>query len=104
MEKVDEMHKFLEKSKMPKWCKKKIANLSRPVTTYENGSLIKYLHLRETLGKVYRTVNKMKIPLSELCEKTVKQEKPFKPFWEVRIPMIPKSIKSNINHDDNRFI
>lgn len=45
----------------------------------------------------------MKISLSELCEKTVKQEKQSKPFGEVRIAMIPKLIKSNINHDDNRF-
>lgn len=54
--------------------------LSRSVTTNENGSLIKYLHLRETLDKIHWTVNKMKIPLSELCEKTIKQEKPSKPF------------------------
>lgn len=104
MEKVDETPKFLEKSKMPKYCKKEIKNLSRPVTTYENGSLIKYLHLRGTLGgKAYWTVNKMKISWSELCEKTVKQEKLPKLFSEVRIAMISKSIKSSINHNNNSF-
>ena len=111
MDKVEEMHKFLEKYNFPKLNQEEIENLNRPITSTEIETVIRNLPANKSPGpygftaEFYQKFSEELTPILLKPFQEIAEEDKFpNSFYEATITLIPKPDKDPTKKENYRPI